>query len=48
MEERPTRWSSSVGEAHPEVREGSGGPLGGLGSVGRPTRISRKSLEARS
>ena len=27
-------------EAHPEDREGSGGPLGGTRGVGRPTRRS--------
>ena len=32
--------------AHPEVREGSGGPPGGLGGVGRPTRRSVKGREA--
>ena len=35
---RPTWRSGSCREAHLEVREGLGGPLGGPGVVGSPTR----------
>ena len=34
-----------VRETHPEVREGSRDPPGGLGRVWRPTRRSGKGLE---
>ena len=33
-------------EAHPEVREGSGGLNDGPGEVGRPTRRSVRGMEA--
>ena len=35
-----------VREAHPEVREGSGGPPGRPGGVGLPTRRSRRVRKA--
>ena len=38
MSGKPTRRSGRGREAHLKVREGSGGPPGGLGGVGMPTR----------
>ena len=38
---RPSRRCGIGQEAHPEVREWSGGPPGGLRVVGRPSRRSR-------
>ena len=43
----PTRRSGKGRQAHPKVREESGGPPGGLeGGVRRPTRRSKRGREA--
>ena len=43
---RPTRTSGRCWEAHPEVREGLGGPPGVSGGVVRPTRRSGRGQDA--
>ena len=43
---RPNRRYGRGCEAHPEVREGSGVPPGGLGGVERPTLRSGRAREA--
>ena len=43
---RPTHRSRIGREAHPEVREESGGPPGGPGGIGRTTRWFERGREA--